>query len=55
MVACTAGVFSVGESLFMFAIVVATISDFMTKEDWGEYRKGLFTIYKNFLGNLVGK
>ena len=53
MVACSAGVFRVG--LFMFAIVVATILDFMTEEDWGEYRKGLFTIYKNFLGNLVGK
>ena len=55
MVACSAGVFRVGKSLFMFAIVVATIFDLMTKEDWGEYRKGLFTIYKNFLGNLVGK
>ena len=54
MVACSAGVFRVGKSLFMFAIVVATIFDFMT-EDRGEYRKGLFTIYKNFLGNLVGK
>ena len=55
MVACSAGVFRVGESLFMFAIVVATIFDFMTEEDRGEYRKGLFTVYKNFLGNLVGK
>ena len=55
MVACSAGVFRVGESLSMFTIVVATIFDFMTDEDWGENRKGLFTIYKNFLGNLVGK
>ena len=32
MVACSAGLFRVGESLFMFAIVVATIFDFMTEE-----------------------
>ena len=35
-VACSAGVFWVGETLFVFVIVVATISDFMTVEDWGE-------------------
>ena len=55
MVACSAGVFRMGESLFMLTIVVATIFDVMTEEDWGEYKKGLFTIYKNFPRNLVGK
>ena len=32
----SAGVFWVGETLFVFEIVVAAIFDFMTVEDWGE-------------------
>ena len=39
--ACSAGVFWVGETLFVWLvrvrnIVVAAIFDFMTVEDWGE-------------------
>ena len=35
--ACSAGVFWVGETLFVFGnLVVAAIFDFMTVEDWGE-------------------
>ena len=38
IVACSAGVFLVGKTLFVFVlnIVVAAIFDFMTVEDWGE-------------------
>ena len=37
VLACSAGVFSVGETLFVVRnIVVAAIFDFMTVEDWGE-------------------
>ena len=35
--ACSAGVFSVGETFFVVRnIVVAAIFDFMRVEDWGE-------------------
>ena len=37
MVACTAGVFCVGETFVRVRnIVVAAIFDFLTVEDWGE-------------------
>ena len=35
-IACSAGVFRVGETLFVLVNVVAAIFDFMTVEDWGE-------------------
>ena len=39
-VACSAGVLWVGETLFVFVILlhVVAIFDFMTVEDWGEYK-----------------
>ena len=34
-IACSTGVFWVGETLFVF-VFVSAIFDFMTVEDWGE-------------------
>ena len=48
MVACSAGVFRVGESLFMFAIVVATIFDFMTGKIGENTERGCLPFTKLF-------
>ena len=37
-VACSADVFLGGRNLVRVRIVVATIFDFMTVEDWGEWK-----------------